>query len=164
MKKPSVDQSAFIAEGVILKGDITIGRDAGIWYNAVLRGDENSITIGEETNIQDNATVHCSPGFPLVIGKGVTVGHACIVHGCTIGDNTLIGMGTIILNGARIGANCIIGAGSLVTQNTEIPDGHMAFGSPARVIRALTDEEIAHNRTNCDVYLHLAKEHKEEQE
>ena len=160
LSDPKIDASAFIADGAKIIGDVTIAAKVGVWYNAVMRGDENSITIGEETNVQDNSTLHCSPGFPLSIGKGVTIGHNCIVHGCTIGDNTLIGMGSTILNGAKIGANCLVGAGSLVTQGTVIPDGSLAFGSPAKVIRPLTKEEAEGNRKNCETYLALAELHK----
>ena len=120
------DGQVFQAAGSVITGDVTIGRDCGVWYNAVIRGDEVDIHIGDRTNIQDNAVVHGDPGNPVHIGSGVTIGHGAIVHGCSIGDNSLIGMGAIILNGARIGRDCIIGAGALVTQGTEIPDGSVA--------------------------------------
>ena len=106
----------YVAEGAVIKGNITIGEDSGIWYNATIRGDSNQIAIGSRTNVQDNAVVHVSSGYPVSIGNDVTIGHGAIVHGCTVGSNTLIGMGAIILNGAVIGDNCIIGAGALVTQ------------------------------------------------
>ena len=115
----------YLAEGAIVKGDVTIGEDSGIWYHATVRGDTEKITIGSRTNIQDNAVLHVGAGHALTIGDDVTIGHSAIVHGCTVGNNTLIGMGAIILNGAVIGNNCIIGAGALVTQNMEIPDGSM---------------------------------------
>ena len=160
MSDPVIDESAFIADGAKVVGNVTIGKNVGVWYNAVIRGDENTVTVGEKSNVQDNSTLHCSPGFPLAIGKGVTIGHGCIVHGATIGDNVLIGMGSIILNGAEIGDNCLVGAGSLVTQGTKIPEGSLAFGSPAKVIRKLTGEEIAGNEKNRDVYLELAELHR----
>lgn len=153
-----IASTVYEAAGSVVEGDVTIGEDCGLWYNAVVRGDEDSITIGKHTNVQDNATIHEDAGYPVKIGNGVTIGHNAIVHGCTIGDNSLIGMGAIVLDGAKIGKNCIIGAGALVTHNTEIPDGHMAFGSPAKVVRVCTDEEIAANKHNAKVYVDLARE------
>ena len=164
IKQPKLDPSVFVADGAHVLGDVSAGENASIWYGAVIRGDENSITIGKETNIQDNAVLHASPGFPEVIGDGVTIGHGAIVHGSTVGDNSLIGMGAVILNGAKIGADCVIGAGALITQGKEIPDGHLAMGSPAKVVRALTEEEIAHNRKNCEVYLELAESYRNRKE
>jgi carbonic anhydrase/acetyltransferase-like protein (isoleucine patch superfamily) len=147
----------YVAEGAVIKGNITIGEDSGIWYNATIRGDSNPIAIGSRTNVQDNAVVHVSSGYPVSIGNDVTIGHGAIVHGCTVGSNTLIGMGAIILNGAVIGDNCIIGAGALVTQNTHIPDGSLAFGNPAKVIRSLTPEEIRETGNNAQRYVNAAK-------
>ena len=151
-------ENVFLADGVRIVGDVALGRDVSVWYNAVIRGDNGRITIGDETNIQDNCTIHTQEGYDLVIGRGVTVGHGAILHGLEIGDNTVIGMGAILMNGTRIGKNCIIGAGALVTQNTQIPDGSMAFGSPAKVIRPVTEEEIGRNRHNCEVYLSMIKQ------
>lgn len=147
----------YVAEGAILKGNITVGEDAGIWYHATIRGDSDVITIGEKTNIQDNAVIHVTRGFPVHIGSHVTVGHGAIVHGCSIGENTLIGMGAIILNGAQIGKNCIIGAGALVTQNMNIPDGSMAYGNPAKIQRNLKQEEIDGITKNAIRYVEAAK-------
>ena len=121
---------------------MTIGKDSSVWYNAVIRADTDRIMIGEATNIQDNCVLHVDAGHPLTVGNGVTVGHSAILHGCTIGDNTLIGMGSIILNDAVIGKDCIIGAGTLVTQKKNIPDGSLVYGNPAKVVRALTEEEM----------------------
>lgn len=148
----------YIAEGAIVKGNVKLGKDVGVWYHATIRGDSNSITIGDETNIQDNVVVHTENTHPVTIGNGVTIGHSAVVHGCTIGDNSLIGMGAIILNGAVIGKDCIIGAGALVTQNTHILDGSLAFGNPAKVIRQVTEEEKAANRANALKYVKEAKE------
>ena len=148
------DGQVFQAAGSVITGDVTIGRDCGVWYNAVIRGDEVDIHIGDRTNIQDNAVVHGDPGNPVHIGSGVTIGHGAIVHGCSIGDNSLIGMGAIILNGARIGRDCIIGAGALVTQGTEIPDGSVAFGNPARIRGQMSPEAVAENRRNADSGIH----------
>lgn len=153
-----IASTVYEAAGSAIEGDVTIGEESSLWFNAVVRGDEDSIVIGKRTSIQDNATVHEEAGYPVVIGDDVSIGHNAIVHGCTIGDNSLIGMGAIVLDGAKIGKNCIIGAGALVTHNTEIPDGHMAFGSPAKVVRACTAEEIAANKHNAKVYVDLARE------
>lgn len=148
----------YVADEAVVKGKVVIGEEAGIWYHATIRADSDQITIGSRTNVQDNAVIHTSQNYPVSIGNGVTIGHSAIVHGCTVGNNTLIGMGAIILNGAVIGDNCIIGAGALVTQNSNIPDGSLAFGNPARIIRKLTEEEIAANRGNADRYVQAAKE------
>ena len=145
--------SAYLAPTAVVTGIVTLGEDCSVWHGAVLRGDSDAITVGPRTNIQDNAVVHVSHGHPTVLGEGVIVGHGAIVHGCTIGDNTLIGMGSVIMDNAVIGNNCIIGAGSLVTGGTVIPDGHMAFGRPARVVKELTDEQIEHNKLSAEVYV-----------
>lgn len=150
----------YIAEGAVVKGQVTMADGASVWYNATVRGEGDSepIEIGRNSNIQDNAVVHVDLSHSVRIGDNVTIGHSAIVHGCTIGDNTLIGMGAIVLNGARIGKNCIIGAGALVTQGTDIPDGSLAFGSPAKVIRALTADEIEENHRNAMHYVEIARE------
>ena len=148
----------YLAEGAVVKGDVILGDDASVWYNATIRGDSNPVVIGERTNVQDNAVIHVELTYPVNIGKNVTIGHSAIVHGCEVGDNTLIGMGAIILNGAKIGKNCIIGAGALVTQNSITPDGTLAFGNPAKVIRKLTPEEIGSNKENALHYMEASKE------
>lgn len=142
MKTPDIHPSAFVAPGAVVRGEVHLAENSSVFYNAVLRGDRAPISIGEGTNIQDNCVVHVEYDLPVTVGKNVTVGHGAILHGCTIGDETLIGMGTIVLNGAQIGKSCLIGAGALVTQNAVIPDGCMAVGSPARVKRPLTPEEM----------------------
>lgn len=149
------EKQIFIAPGAYVGGDVTLGNQIGIWYNAVVRGDSGSITIGDKSNVQDNCTIHTDPGHNVVIGEKVTIGHNAIVHGCTIGDNTIVGMGSILLNGAVIGKNCIIGAGALVTGKTVIPDNSLAFGNPAKVIRQLTDDEIESNHKNALHYVEL---------
>ncbi|MGI6032684.1 MAG: gamma carbonic anhydrase family protein [Coriobacteriales bacterium] len=154
----NVDDTVFQALGSAVTGDVTIGAESSLWYNAVVRGDEDKVEIGKGTNIQDNATVHMEVGHPVKIGSYVSVGHNAIVHGCTIGDNTLIGMGSIIMDDAVIGKNCIIGAGALVTHGTKIPSGSMAFGSPAKVVRQLTPEEIKSNKHNAELYIDLARD------
>lgn len=158
----TIDKSAFIADGAIVKGeDLRIGQNSSVWYNAVIRSDKGEhVYIGDRTNIQDLSMVHTSPGASTNIGSGVTIGHSCIIHGCTVGDNSLIGMGSILLDGCQIGKNCIIGAGSLVTKNTVIPDGCMAFGRPAKVQRALTEAEIEGNRLTAEHYVKDAESSK----
>ena len=154
--KKTFDETVMIAEGARVGGDVTLGKYVNIWYNAVLRGDEGAITVGEETNIQDGAVLH----EETVVGKGCTIGHNAIVHGCTVGDNTLVGMGAIILNGAKVGSNCIVGAGALVTGKMDAPDGVMLLGSPAKVVRPLTETEIESNRASARGYLHAAEQYR----
>lgn len=167
MKKPVIPTTVFVAPTATVVGDVTLGADCGVLFGAVLRGAPGYIVVGEGTNIQDCCVVHADPGFPAVIGRGCTVGHGAIVHGCTIGDNTLVGMGAIVLNGAKVGRDCIIGAGALITQGMEVPDGSMVFGSPAKVRRPLTAEEIesnraaaAHYRAECAEFRKLCEEGK----
>lgn len=140
---PAHDESVFIAREAAVIGDARLGRDVSIWPGAVLRGDNEPITIGAGSNIQENCVLHTDPGFPLAIGDGVTVGHLVMLHGCTIGDGTLIGMHSTVLNGARIGENCLIGAGSVITSNKEFPANSLILGSPAKVVRTLSEEEVA---------------------
>lgn len=139
-----IDKSVFMADGAKVVGEnITIGAGSSVWFNSVIRCDDGeTIEIGERTNFQDLSTMHTGTGCSVKVGDDVTIGHMCLIHGCTIGSNTLIGMGSIVMNNASIGDNCIIGAGSLVTEGKTIPDGMMAFGRPAKVVRPLTEEEI----------------------
>lgn len=160
-KTPVIPESAFIAEGAVVKGDVTLGENCSIWYHATIRADRSTITIGDNSNIQDNCVVHVDAGAGVCIGSGVTVGHSAIVHGCTVGDNTLVGMGAILLNDCVIGKNCIIGAGTLVTQNTRIPDNSLVLGNPGRVKRALTPEEIESNRRNALHYVEEGRNYKQ---
>lgn len=154
--KRETDQDVMIAEGAAVTGDVTLGRGVNIWYCAVLRGDWGHIEVGENTNIQD----HCLLHDVTTVGSGCTVGHGAILHGCAIGDNTLIGMGAVVLNGARIGNDCLVGAGALVTGKLDAPDGSMILGSPAKVVRALTAEEIAFNRSEAQSYLAAAENYR----
>ena len=154
------DKDIFLASRAQVIGNVHIGENVGIWYNAVVRGDMEGIAIGDNTNVQDNCTLHTGNGFAPIIGKGVTIGHNAIVHGCTVGDNTVKGMGSILLNGAKVGKNCIIGAGALVTGKMVIPDNSMAFGNPAKIIRNLTKEEIKANKENAKEYVELMKNEK----
>ena len=146
----------FIAPGAIVLGDVTLGDKVGIWYHATVRGDRAPIIIGQGSNVQDNAVVHVDDDFGVVIGENVTIGHGAIIHGCEIGDNTLIGMGAIVMNGAKIGQNCIVGAGALVTQNTIVPDNSLILGNPAKVKRAVTQEEVKSSLRNAALYVEEA--------
>lgn len=157
-KLRETDETVLICEGVRVCGDVTLGRGVSVWYNAVLRGDDGAITVGENTNIQDCAVLH----EKTVVGRGCTIGHGAIVHGCTIGDNVLIGMGAVVLNGARIGNDCIVGAGALVTGKMDAPAGSMILGSPARVVRPLTEEEIESSRRSARDYVELAASYRRE--
>lgn len=152
-KLRQTDDDVILLPGARVNGGVTMGPGCSVWFNAVIRGDEAPITIGENTNIQDNATLHTSYGHPMKVGSGVTVGHNAILHSCTVGDNCLIGMGSIVLDDAVIGRDCVVGAGALVTKRTVIPDGSMVLGSPAKVKRALTPEEIEGIRQNALSYV-----------
>ena len=144
--------NCYIAPGARVIGKVTLAEETGIWFNAVLRGDNEPIVIGPGTNVQDGCVFHTDPGFPLTIGADVTVGHSAILHGCSIGDGTLIGMGAVVLNGARIGKGCLIGANALITEGKEIPDYSMAVGQPAKVIRPIDEALAAQLRRAADVY------------
>ncbi|WP_323736495.1 gamma carbonic anhydrase family protein [Methanosphaera sp. ISO3-F5] len=145
-----------IYDGARIVGDVTLGDHVSIWYNAVVRGDEAPISIGERSNVQDNCVVHVSEGKPVKIGENVSVGHGAIVHGCTIDDNVIIGMGAIVLNGAHISKNSLVGAGALVTENKEFPEGSLIIGSPAKAVRELSEEEIEGIMDNAEEYVKLA--------
>lgn len=159
-KRPNLDENLYIAETAVIIGDVTLEEDVNIWFGAVLRGDEESINIGRDTNVQENCVIHVDKDSPVNIGVGCTIGHGAIIHGCTIKDNVLVGMGSIILNGAKIGNNTIVGAGSLVTQNKEFEDGVLIMGNPAKVIRKLTKQEIDANKKSSLNYIELSKEFK----
>lgn len=156
----SIDKTVFIADGARVLGDVEIGKNSSVWFNAVIRADSNSIKIGERSNIQDNAVIHTSKDFGVCIGDNVTVGHGAIVHGCTVKSNVMIGMGAIVLNGAVIEENCIIGAGALVTQGKVIPAGSLVFGNPAKIVRNLTDQEISSITDNAASYVKEAEQYK----
>lgn len=151
----------FVADTARVVGNVKIGMNCSVWYGAVIRGDEAPIQIGRNTNVQDNCVIHADKGFDVEIGADVTIGHGSIVHGCRVGDGSLIGMGAIILNGAVIGKNCLIGAGALVTGKSNIPDGSLVVGSPAKVKRSLTEDEIRQQHENIEMYVQLAKEYME---
>lgn len=162
MKKPVISENAFIAEGAVLRGDVTVSTNCSIWFNATIRAEDAPVFIGASTNIQDNAVLHVDKGYPVSIGEFVTVGHGAIVHGCTIGDNTLIGMGATVLNGAKIGRNCIIGANALIPQNMVIPDNSLVVGLPGKIIRHTTQEEINSTKENALSYVKEATSYKYE--
>ncbi|MFI8291308.1 gamma carbonic anhydrase family protein [Streptomyces sp. ms191] len=160
-KEPRIDPTAFTAPTSVVLGEVTLGARASVWYHAVLRADCGPIVVGEDANIQDNTTVHVDPGFPVTIGDRVTVGHNATVHGCTVEDDVLVGMGATILNGATVGAGSLVAAQALVPQGMQIPPGSLVAGVPAKVRRPLTEEEQAGIRLNAEMYLHLAKGHAE---
>jgi carbonic anhydrase/acetyltransferase-like protein (isoleucine patch superfamily) len=143
----------WVAPTASVIGAVKLGDDVGIWFGAVLRGDGEPIVIGAESNLQELTVVHTDPGCPVTVGRGCTIGHRAILHGCTIGDNTLVGMGAIILNRARIAENCIVGAGALVTEGREVPQGSLVMGVPAKVVRPLTPDEIGRNRISAAHYV-----------
>ena len=150
-------KTIFIAKSADVVGKVKLGNFISVWFQVVLRGDVDSITIGDRTNIQDGSVVHVAAGYPTIIGDGVSIGHKAIIHGCEIGDNVLVGMGAIILNGAKIGENSIVGAGSLVTQGKVFPPNSLIMGSPAKVVRELKPEEIQSIRDNAEEYLETMK-------
>lgn len=155
-KKRTSDPDVLIAEGAVVVGDVKLAKGVSVWYNAVLRGDESPIEVGENTNIQDGAILHAR----AVVGSNCTVGHCAIIHGCTVGSNTLIGMGSILLDGAKIGNHCIVGAGALVTGKLDAPDGSMILGSPAKVVRPLTQEEMDSVDASVQEYLEFAQHYR----
>lgn len=155
-KTPDVEKALFVAENASIIGDVTLEEGANIWFGAVLRGDSGPITIGKNSNVQDNTVVHEDPGGKVVVGDNVTIGHNCIIHGCTIGDNCLIGMGAIIMNHSVIGKNCIVGAGALITEGKVFPDNSLIVGSPAVVKKEVSKEQIESSEHNIKVYLEEA--------
>lgn len=152
----------FISDTAVVIGSVIIHNNVSVWYNAVIRGDNDPITIHEDTNIQDGVVMHADEGVPATVGRGVTVGHQAMLHGCTIGDNSLIGIKAVILNHARIGRNCLIGANCLITQGKEIPDNSMVLGSPGKVVREVTEEEIEQLRKSARHYVQNFKRFKKE--
>lgn len=155
---PQIDNdAAWIAPDAVLVGRVMVAADVGIWFGAVARGDNEPITIGARSNIQEHVVLHTDMGFPLSIGEGCTIGHKAMLHGCTVGNNTLIGMGATVLNGAVIGANCLIGAGALVTEGKAIPDGSLVVGAPGKVVRQLTPDDIERLRRSAASYIRNAR-------
>ncbi|MHB8963199.1 MAG: gamma carbonic anhydrase family protein [Saccharofermentanales bacterium] len=157
---PVIHESAYIAPNATIIGAVSIQKDSSVWFGAVLRGDEAPITLGERSNIQDNATVHCDKGVPTVIGDDVTVGHNAVIHSCTIGDRTVVGMGAIILNGASIGEDCIVAAGAVVKSGSMISPGTLVAGIPAEAKKVLPPETLSANLSNAAEYVRLSAEYK----
>jgi carbonic anhydrase/acetyltransferase-like protein (isoleucine patch superfamily) len=143
----------YVADTAVVIGKVRLNTDCSVWFGAVLRGDNEWIELGERTQVQDNATVHTDPGFPVTIGRDCVIGHSVVLHGCTVGDNSLVGMGAILLNGAKIGNNCLVGAGALITEGKTFPDRSLIVGAPARAIRQLDDKAIAMIREGADIYV-----------
>ncbi|MCA2209109.1 gamma carbonic anhydrase family protein [Nocardia rosealba] len=158
---PEIDESAWIAPNATVIGRVRLGAEVGVWYSAVLRGDLEQITVGDRTNIQDGCVLHADPGFPLTVGSGVSVGHNAILHGCTIGDDVLVGMGATVLNGAVIGAGTLIAANALIPEGAQIPPGSLVAGVPGKVRRELTEAQQDGIKLNAAVYLHNLATHRD---
>ncbi len=157
---PSLHKESWVASNAVLIGKVILKKDANVWFNVVLRGDIEPITIGEGSNVQDGSVFHTDPGCPLTLGKNVTVGHMVTLHGCEIADDTLIGIGSTILNKTKIGKNCIIGANTLIAENKVIPDRSLVLGSPGKIIRLVTDKEIKEIKENAKHYVENYKNYK----
>ncbi|MBR7799107.1 gamma carbonic anhydrase family protein [Undibacterium fentianense] len=154
---PEIDPSAYITDSAKVIGHVKIDANASIWFGSVIRGDNELIHIGENSNVQESCTLHTDPGFPLTIENNVTIGHHAMLHGCRVGEGSLIGIQAVLLNGAKIGKNCLVGAGALVTEGKEFPDNSLIVGSPAKVVRTLTPEAIAQMHSNTQNYVDRAR-------
>jgi len=154
---PEISETAYVAESAVVVGKVKLEAHASVWFNVSIRGDNELITIGENSNVQEGAVLHTDVGYPMLIGKNVTVGHQAMLHGCTIGEGALIGIQAIVLNGAKIGKNSLVGAGALVTEGKEFPDNSLIIGSPAKAVRTLTPEDIARMRAGTDGYVERAQ-------
>ena len=159
-RTPAVADTAWVAPTATVIGDVTIGERTGVFYSAVVRGDTTTITVGEGSNLQDGVVLHADPDFPCTVGSGVSIGHAAVVHGCTIEDDCLIGMGAVVLNGAVVGRGSMVAAGAVVLEGAQIPPGSLVAGVPGKVRRELSDDEVQHNRHNAVAYRHLADVHR----
>jgi carbonic anhydrase/acetyltransferase-like protein (isoleucine patch superfamily) len=158
---PQIPASAWVADSASVIGKVTMGEQSSVWYGTVVRGDNDRITIGARCNIQDASVLHSDEGVPLTLGEGVSIGHQVMLHGCTIGDGSLVGMQAIILNRAKIGKDCLVAAGAVVTEGKEFPDGSLIMGAPAKVVRQLTPEQIAHNRWIAQHYIEQMARHRQ---
>jgi carbonic anhydrase/acetyltransferase-like protein (isoleucine patch superfamily) len=154
---PEIAATAWVADNAQVIGAVTLAENSSVWFGAVLRGDTERLHIGRGSNVQDGSVLHADHGYPLVLGEHVTVGHQVMLHGCTVGDGSLIGIGAVVLNGARIGKHCLVGAGSLVTEGKEFPDGSLIMGSPAKVVRSLSPEQIAALARSAQHYIDNAR-------
>lgn len=159
---PEIDPSAYIADSAIVVGKARIHANASLWFHVSIRADNDTITIGENSNVQEASVLHTDPGYPLTVGRNVSIGHQAMLHGCTIGDGSLVGMQAIILNGAKIGRNCLVGAGALVTEGKEFPDNSLIIGSPAKAVRTLTEEQIAGLRSAASHYAERAGQYRKD--
>jgi len=157
---PRIADTAWVADNAQVMGHVVLDEDSSVWFGVTLRGDTETITVGRGSNVQDGSVLHADVGFPLVLGENVTVGHMVMLHGCTIGEGSLIGIGAVVLNGAKIGKGCLVGAGALVTEGKEFPDGSMILGSPARVVRTLTPEQIEGLRQSAQHYIDNARRYR----
>ena len=158
--KPTLHPTAWVADNANVIGRVTLAEDTSVWFGVVIRGDTSTITVGKGSNIQDNSVLHADIGMPLIIGEGVTVGHQAMLHGCSVGNNSLIGIGAIVLNGVKIGNNCLVGAGALVTEGKEFADGSMIIGSPAKAVRMLSPEQIEGLKMSARHYVDNADRYK----
>ena len=158
----NIEDSIVICPGAQVLGDVELGENVSVWHGAVVRGDTDSITIGDNSNVQDNCVVHCTSGFPVVIGENVSIGHGAVVHGCRLDDNVLIGMNATVLNGAHISKNSIVGAGAVVSEGKEFPEGSLILGVPAKAVKQLTPEQVQLIQNNADNYVKLSKQYKED--
>jgi carbonic anhydrase/acetyltransferase-like protein (isoleucine patch superfamily) len=160
---PKIHESVFVVESAQIIGDVEIGESSSVWFNSVVRGDVNYIRIGNRTNVQDNCTLHVTKDiYPLILGSDITVGHNVTLHGCTIRDRCLIGMGAILLDNAEVGPDCIVGAGALVTEGTRVPPGSLVLGMPAKVVRPLTEEELGRIKRSAENYIGYVRSYREE--
>lgn len=157
---PVLDPSAYVVESAILIGQVRMAAQSSVWFNAVARADSATISIGENSNVQDGSVLHVDPGFPLDIGKNVTIGHQVMLHGCSIGDGSLIGIQAIILNGAKIGRNCLVGAGALVTEGMEFPDNSLILGAPAKLVRPLSEKQLLGIQRSSQHYVERARQYR----
>lgn len=162
--KPERHPESWVADSAAVLGRVIMHKDSSVWFGATVRGDNDPVIIGEGSNVQDGSVLHTDVGYPLTIGKNVTIGHLVMLHGCEIGDGSLIGIGAVVLNGAKIGRGCLVGAGSLVTEGKEFPDGSMIMGSPAQVVRQLTPEQIARVASSAAHYVLQAQRHRTQME
>ncbi|CAM3644957.1 MULTISPECIES: gamma carbonic anhydrase family protein [Halomonas] len=160
--RPDIHDDVYVAETADVIGQVTLKAHSSVWYQAVLRGDSDHLEVGEESNIQDGAVLHADPGFPLKVGKGVTVGHQAMLHGCTVGDGCLIGIQAVVLNGAVIGENSLVGAGAFIKEGAVFPANSLIVGSPARVVRTLSEEAVAGLKKNAQGYVERSKRHRQE--
>lgn len=160
-RSPSIDPSCFVAESAQLIGSVVMHRDASVWFGAVIRADNSLVTIGEGSNVQDNSVIHSDDGIDVVLGRGVTVGHKVMLHGCEVGDYSLVGIGAILLNRVKVGNHCLIGAGTLLTEGKQIPERSLVLGSPGRVVRALTDAEVMQLKFGAAHYVQNSRRYRE---